>query len=75
MINRYDTIASRITTGKGAMIMKGGCDNYGRGVRCIGTLCAPAFPSFLLMIHRSLPAALALVLNERDARCPYSYQA
>jgi hypothetical protein len=31
MISRYDIIASRITMGKGAMIMKGGCDDYGRG--------------------------------------------
>jgi hypothetical protein len=42
MVNRYDIIASRITMGKGAMIIKGGCDDYGRGVRCI---MAPDFVS------------------------------
>ena len=44
MINRYDTVASRITIGKGATIMKGGCDDYGRGVRRIR---APARDQFL----------------------------
>ena len=38
-------------------------------------ICAQASPSLLLMMHRSLSPALALVvLDERDVRCSCSYQ-
>jgi hypothetical protein len=49
MINRCAAAAGRINIGKGAMIMKGGCDDYGRGVRCIK---APTEHTSWITCHR-----------------------